>query len=98
MPDLVASVCWVGHHIAVWKSYGGQVRKRIAADNRRRAVLSSSGLQGLSACQPLTQDLEMFSTSTDVYAWCQWECRMSRAYRDAQDRLLWRDETCPARI
>ena len=70
MPDLVASVCWVGHHIAVWKSYGGQVRERIAADNRRGAILSPSGLQGLSACQPLTQALEMFSTSTDVYAWC----------------------------
>ena len=24
-------------------------------------------------------------------------CRISRPYRDAQDRLLWRDKTCPAR-
>ena len=28
---------------------------------------------------------------------CQ-NCRISRPYRDAQDRLLWRDKTCPARI
>jgi len=27
---------------------------------------------------------------------CQ-NCRISRPYRDAQDRLLWRDKTCPAR-
>jgi len=27
---------------------------------------------------------------------CQ-DCRISRPYRDAQDRLLWRDKTCPAR-
>ena len=27
---------------------------------------------------------------------CQ-NCRVSRPYRDAQDRLLWRDKTCPAR-
>jgi len=27
---------------------------------------------------------------------CQ-NCRISRAYRDTQDRLLWRDKTCPAR-
>jgi len=27
---------------------------------------------------------------------CQ-NCRFSRPYRDAQDRLLWRDKTCPAR-
>ncbi len=26
---------------------------------------------------------------------CQ-HCRVSRPYRDAQDRLLWRDKTCPA--
>ena len=26
---------------------------------------------------------------------CQ-NCRISRPYRDAQDRLLWRDKTCPA--
>ncbi len=25
-------------------------------------------------------------------------CQLSRPYRDAQDRLLWRDKTCPARI
>ena len=25
------------------------------------------------------------------------ECRITRAYRDAQNRLLWRDKTCPAR-
>ena len=24
-------------------------------------------------------------------------CRIGRLYRDAQDRLLWKDETCPAR-
>ncbi len=24
-------------------------------------------------------------------------CRINRPYRDAQDRLLWRDKTCPAR-
>ena len=24
-------------------------------------------------------------------------CRISMYYRDAQDRLLWRDKTCPAR-
>ncbi len=24
-------------------------------------------------------------------------CRIGRPYRDAQDRLLWRDKTCPAR-
>jgi len=24
--------------------------------------------------------------------------RISRPYRDAQDRVLWRDKTCPARI
>ncbi len=24
-------------------------------------------------------------------------CRIKRPYRDAQDRLLWRDKTCPAR-
>jgi len=27
---------------------------------------------------------------------CQ-NCRISSPYRDAQDRLLWRDKTCPAR-
>ena len=27
---------------------------------------------------------------------CQ-NCRISRPYWDAQDRLLWRDKTCPAR-
>ena len=27
---------------------------------------------------------------------CQ-ECRVSRPYRDVQDRLLWRDKTGPAR-
>ena len=27
---------------------------------------------------------------------CQ-NCRISRPYRDAQDRLLWRDKTCHAR-
>ena len=27
---------------------------------------------------------------------CQ-NCRSSRPYRDAQDRLLWRDKACPAR-
>jgi len=27
---------------------------------------------------------------------CQ-NCCISRPYRDAQDRLLWRDKTCPAR-
>jgi hypothetical protein len=27
---------------------------------------------------------------------CQ-NCRISRPYRDAQDWLLWRDKTCPAR-
>ena len=27
---------------------------------------------------------------------CQ-SCRISRPYKDAQDRLLWKDKTCPAR-
>ena len=27
---------------------------------------------------------------------CQ-ECHINRPYRDAQDRLLWKDKTCPAR-
>ena len=27
---------------------------------------------------------------------CQ-KCRIGRPYRDAQDRLLWKDKTCPAR-
>ncbi len=27
---------------------------------------------------------------------CQ-NCRIGRPYRDAQDRLLWKDKTCPAR-
>ena len=27
---------------------------------------------------------------------CQ-NCRINRPYRDAQNRLLWRDKTCPAR-
>jgi len=27
---------------------------------------------------------------------CQ-HCHISRPYRDAQDKLLWRDKTCPAR-
>ena len=25
------------------------------------------------------------------------ECRITRPYKDAQNRLLWRDKTCPAR-
>ncbi len=28
--------------------------------------------------------------------YCQ-TCGISKPYRDAQDRLLWKDETCPAR-
>ena len=27
---------------------------------------------------------------------CQ-DCRINRPYKDAQNRLLWRDKTCPAR-
>ena len=27
---------------------------------------------------------------------CQ-ECHINRPFRDAQNRLLWKDETCPAR-
>ena len=27
---------------------------------------------------------------------CQ-NCRVNKPYRDAQDKLLWRDKTCPAR-
>ena len=36
------------------------------------------------------------SFNDDALRDCQ-NCRISRPYRDAQDRLLWRDKTCPAR-
>ena len=32
----------------------------------------------------------------DVASDCH-ECRITRPYKDAQNRLLWRDKTCPAR-
>jgi len=37
------------------------------------------------------------SSFNDVALSDRQNCRISRPYRDAQDRLLWRDKTCPAR-
>jgi len=37
------------------------------------------------------------SSFNDVALHDYQNCRISRPYKDAPDRLLWRDKTCPAR-
>ena len=46
-------------------------------------IIACAAVQGMSAC------------TTVALHDCQ-DCRIGRPYRDAQDRLLWKDKTCPA--
>ncbi len=78
------------NHLVRMRSHCWTTCRRQAG--RGKAIVATDGV-----CypEPHLRNLQIL-LNQDILLGHRWWCRIGRPYRHAQDRLLWRDKTCPA--